>query len=84
MIKRKIIILLWIICVLSILRVFYIVNTEKNVYIEKILKGKIVDIEKKKDKTVFVLKKKYKYKITTYTEFNYNLGDIVLIEADVY
>ena len=84
MIKRKIIILLWIICVLSILRVFHIVNTEKNVYIEKILKGKIVDIEKKKDKTVFVLKKKYKYKITTYTEFNYNLGDIVLIEADVY
>ena len=83
MIKSKIIVLL---CLISVLRVFYIINTEKTMHLEneKVLKGKIVDIEKQKDKTVFVIKKKYKYKITTYSKFNYDLGDIVLIKAKVF
>lgn len=86
MTKKKVSTLLIIFCLLSFFKVVYTHVNYKNISFEeeRKLKGKIVDIKKEDDKVDFILKTDVKYKITSYEGFNYQLGDIVLVNAKVY
>ena len=86
MIKRKVNIILVVIFIIASLKLLFTIINYKNVdyYEVKEFSGIITDIKKYEDKTVFDLKNNKKYRITTYNDFNFDLGDKVLINAEFY
>ncbi len=76
---KKIIIL--IIFLFAFLKVFNIIINDNNISLEKEKKitGKITGLKKDEDKTVIDVKDKYKYRITIYNDFDYELGDNVSV-----
>ena len=83
---KKINILLIIIVLISFLKLIFTIITYENVdYLEtKEITGIITNINRKNNKIVFDLKADKKYRITTYSDFKYKLGDKVLINAQIY
>ena len=83
--KKKLIIILILICVVSFIKTFYILINDKNIRFEKYgcVKGKIVNIIRYDNKIVYDIKSNYKYRVTSYSEFKYNLGDIVNVCGDI-
>ena len=81
--KRKRKVLLLIILFIFIFRIAFVLINNKNIYHEtkKDVKGVITYIKKNKYKTIFDVKENDKYRITTYDNFNYELGDKVLVSG---
>ncbi len=81
--NRKISVILIIIFLFSIFRITIILLNDKNIYHEtkKEVTGVITYIKKDNDKTIFDIKSNNNYRITTYNDFNYELGDNVLVNG---
>lgn len=81
--KQKIKILLLFVFLIFVFRITLVLINDKNVYYEtkKELRGVITYIKKDKDKTIFDIKGNGKYRITMYNDFEYELGDKVLVSG---
>ncbi len=81
--KYKIKLISLVIFIICVFRITLVLINDKNVYYEtkKELRGVITYIKKDKDKTIFDIKGNGKYRITTYNDFEYELGDKVLVSG---
>ena len=79
--KKKLSIVLILICVISLIKTFYLlINDKKEEFIKDgCIKGKIVNIVKYDNRYVYDIKNNYKYRVTTYDNFKYYLGDKVKV-----
>lgn len=79
--KKKLSIVLILICVISLIKTFYLlINDEKEEFIKDgCIKGKIVNVIKYDNRYVYDIKNNYKYRVTTYDNFKYYLGDKVKV-----
>ena len=83
--NKKIYVIL-IICLIAFIKMLVVINSDNNVYYEdkKEIIGKITYIKKDNEKIIFDIKSKQKYRITTYDDFNYGLGDYIKIKGLFY
>jgi len=81
--KQRIKVIIFIIFLICIFRITFVLINDKNIYHEtkKEVGGVITYINKDEDKTTFDIKENGKYRITTYNDFNYKLGDKVLVSG---
>lgn len=81
--KRKIKILLLFVFLIFIFRITFVFISNKNIYHEtkKEVRGVITYIKRDNDKIIFDIKGNGKYRITTYNDFDYELGDKVLVSG---
>lgn len=79
--KKKLSIVLILICVISLIKTFYLlINDKKEEFIKDgCIKGKIVNVIKYDNRYVYDIKNNYKYRVTTYDNFKYYLGDKVKV-----
>lgn len=79
--KKKLSIVLILICVISLIKTFYLlINDKKEEFIKHgCIKGKIVNVIKYDNRYVYDIKNNYKYRVTTYDNFKYYLGDKVKV-----
>lgn len=79
--KKKLSIVLILICVISLIKTFYLLINDKNEEFIKdgCIKGKIVNVIKYDNRYVYDIKNNYKYRVTTYDNFKYYLGDKVKV-----
>ena len=83
--KKKLSIVLILICVISLIKTFYLlINDKKEEFIKDgCIKGKIVNIVKYDNRYVYDIKNNYKYRVTTYDNFKYYLGDKVKVCGNI-
>ena len=79
--KKKLSIVLILICVIPLIKTFYLlINDKKEEFIKDgCIKGKIVNVIKYDNRYVYDIKNNYKYRVTTYDNFKYYLGDKVKV-----
>ena len=79
--KKKLSIVLILICVISLIKTFYLlINDKKEEFIKDgCIKGRIVNVIKYDNRYVYDIKNNYKYRVTTYDNFKYYLGDKVKV-----
>ena len=81
--NKKINIVLFLFCLISLIRTTIIIINDKNFYLEeqKSIVGVITNITKDDDKVVIDVKQKDKYRITKYENINFELGDRVRVKG---
>lgn len=81
--KQKIKISLLFVFLIFLFRITFVFIDNKNIYHEtkKEVRGVITYIKRDNDKTIFDIKGNGKYRITTYNDFEYELGDKVLVSG---
>ena len=81
--NKKLNIVLFLFCLISLIRTTIIIINDKNFYLEeqKSIVGVITNITKYDDKVVIDVKQKDKYRITKYENINFELGDRVRVKG---
>lgn len=81
--NKKLNIVLFLFCLISLIRTTIIIINDKNFYLEeqKSIVGVITNITKDDDKVVIDVKQKDKYRITKYENINFELGDRVRVKG---
>lgn len=81
--SRKIKYIIFLICIISFVRVSYVLKTYKNICIEenKTFVGVITNIKKDDKKIVIDVRENDKYRITIYKDMNLKIGDKVKVKG---